>query len=93
MKRCCYCVLVMPRRILRVLIGQMRLAGLPLMGSEHGMLNAHLPLIMELMLWLMMRSAVLHCSADGSTLLSDAEDWTVAVIFGFALVHFAVSQG
>lgn len=56
--------------------------------------NVHRPLIMELMLWLMMRSEVLDCSSDDFETLSGATGCAaVAVIFGFALVRFAAIQG
>lgn len=92
-KRHYCCVPVMLHKILLNLVELMQPAMQQSMDSMPGTLNVHRPLIMELMLWLMMRSAVLCCSSDGFDSVSDDEGCAVAEIFGFALVHFVGIQG
>lgn len=81
------------RRISRGRAGLRRQVARLSKGSAHGTLSAHRPLIMELMLWLMMRSAVLRSSGDFGAASDDEDGDAAGAIFGFALVHLAASQG
>lgn len=93
-QRCCYAPMK-PHMISRDPVGQTRLTVPLSRGSMHGRLSAHRPLIMELMLWLMMRSALLHCPSGGA--LSGAEGCcavvAAAALFGLRSAHFGGSQG
>jgi hypothetical protein len=94
MQRYC-CALVKQHRIVRGQVGLTQQEVLLSKGLAPGTLNVHRPLIMELMLWLMMRSVVLHCSSDDFATLSGVTGCVAvdAVIFGFELVRLAASQG
>lgn len=91
---CCCCEPVKLRRSVQGPTVQRQQEALQSTDLMLGRQSVHLPLIMELMLWLMMRSAVFRCSSDDFELLSGDEGCVVSVIFGcFGLPHFAASQG
>jgi hypothetical protein len=88
-----YCCALKQRKTGRGQVGLTQQEVLQSMGLAHGKLSAHRPLIMELMLWLMMR-VELHCSSGDFEPLSDATGCAVAaVIFGFVSGRLAASQG
>lgn len=91
----CCCEQEKLHRSVRGLTGPTPLIMPQWMDLMREMQNVHRPLIMEWMLWLMMRSEVLHSVSDDDFVTpSGAEDCcAVEVIFGFALVHFGGSQG